>query len=145
MKKLLLLIVLILLIAVYILGYWPQHQQVEQLQSDTAHLQQQLATAQDAAKMCQLENEMLDLLDQTKAQNYGNAQKLAGQFFNDLQAEIARVPNASYNQDLRNLLATRDAVVAGLARTDASTVTSLQQGMSQIRQIAQQLASQAAR
>jgi hypothetical protein len=144
MKKLLLLIVLILLIAVYIAGYWPQHQQVEQLQHNAGQLQQQLSTAQSAARLCQLENESLDLLDQAKAQNYGDAQKLAGKFFNDLQAEVSRSPNAPYTQTLLSILASRDAVVASLARADASTVTILQQNMDQIRQIAQQLASQAA-
>lgn len=143
MKKVILIIVLILLAAVFVAGYWPQHQQVMQLQQDNAHLQQQLALAQSAARMSQLENEALDLVDQTKAQNYGDAQKLAGKFFNNLQAEVMRDAHASYTPTLQSILSNRDAVVAGLARADASTVGTLQQNMDQIRQIAQQLASQA--
>lgn len=144
MKKVLFLIVLILFIGFYIAGYWPQHEQVTQLQHDNAYLHQQVSAAQSAAYMCQLENEMLNLLDQAKAQNYGNAQKLAGQFFNDLQKEISRVPNAPYTPTLQNIQSNRDAVIASLARADASTVATLQQDMNQLVQITQQLTSQVA-
>jgi hypothetical protein len=139
MKKALLIIVIILLLAAYVGGYWPQHQQVRQLETSVSQLQGQLNTAEGAVKVCHLENEMLTLIDQTQAQNYGEAQRISGQFFNDLQTEIGRVPNASYTPQLQTMLGRRDAVVAGLARADSSTITTLRQSLNELRQIADQL------
>jgi hypothetical protein len=143
MKKFLLVGTLILLVAAYVAGYWPQHQQLSVAEQKMAQAQQQLASAQAIARICSLENDLLALLGQTESQNYGEASNLSKAFFDNLRREVDRDQNASYRQDLENILSGRDAVTAGLARADSSTASMLRQDLAQMQQLLQKLASQA--
>lgn len=136
MKKLLL--VVILLAIAYVGGYWPEHQHVQQTERQLADVHEQLVQAQDAVRISHMENELLTIIDQAQAQNYGDAQKTNSQFFDDLNAETNAAPNAPYIGALKGILARRDAVVSGLARTDAGTINILRQSLNELRQIAQQ-------
>lgn len=136
MKKLLLII--ILLGIAYVGGYWPEHQHVQQTERQLADVHGQLLQAQDAVRISHMENELLTVIDQTQAQNYGDAQKSNTQFFDDLNAETNAVPSAPYIGALKGILARRDAVVSGLARTDAGTINLLRQSLTELRQVAQQ-------
>ena len=143
MKRFLLVAILILLGAAFVAGYWPEHEKLIAAQDNAAQVQQQLATTQAVARICKLENELLQLMGQTENQNYGEARNLSKTFFDDLRQEADRDQNASYKQDLENILAGRDAVTAGLARADASTAATLRQYLTQMQQLLQKLTSQA--
>jgi predicted transcriptional regulator len=143
MKKFLLVATLILLGAAYVAGYWPEHEKLIAAQESAAQVQQQLATAQAVARICKLENDLLALIGQTENQNYGEARNLSKAFFDNLRQEVDRDQNATYKQDLENILSGRDAVTAGLARADASTAATLRQYLAQMQQLLQKLASQA--
>lgn len=143
MIKKLLILFLVLLAAAYVAGYWPQHQQLHAAQQNAAQAQQQLATTQEVARICKLENELLALLGQAENQNYGDARNLSNAFFEDLRKEADRDPNAPYKADLENILGQRDAITAGLTKADPSTTNSLKQALTQMEQLVGKLSSQA--
>ncbi len=143
MKKFLWITILILLAVAYIGGYWPEHQKLRAAEQAAAEAQQETVRAQAIARLCKLENDLLALIGQTENQNYGEARDLSRVFFDNLRKEIDRDQNASYKQDLENMLATRDAVTAGLAQADAATAAALRQNLAQLQQLLQKLASQA--
>jgi len=129
MKKALIFIVL--LAAAYLAGYWPQR-----------GLRDQLATEKSVIQACHLEGELMNMLDQIQSQNYGTAQQIAGQFFNDLHNQINDPANAPYRQDLQTILDRRDAVISALAKADGSIAGTLRQDLAQVHQIQERLASQ---
>ncbi|HUK24054.1 MAG TPA: hypothetical protein VLV49_05700 [Terriglobales bacterium] len=143
MKRILLILVVILLGAVFLAGYWPQHKLLLAAQDSNAQIQQQLTNVQAVARVCRLENNLLALLGQTESQNYGEARNLSNAFFDSVRQEADRPQNAAFKSDLENILSQRDPVTAGLARTDATTVTTLRQILSQLQQLMQKLAGQA--
>jgi hypothetical protein len=129
MKKALFFIVL--LIAAYLAGYWPQR-----------GLKDDLAAAKSVVHAGRLQNELMDILDQIQSQNYGTAQQIAGQFFNDLHNQINDPANAPYRQNLQAILDRRDAVISALAKADGSIASTLRQDLAQVHQIQEKLASQ---
>lgn len=142
MKKLALILGLVLLIAAYVGGYWPQRQKLQEAEKNNAQASQQLAAAQTVVHVTRLENDLVSLVDQTQNQNYGEAQKLSSRFFDDLRAELDRSPNASYRQTLETIFARRDTVISGLTRADAATIGPLRQSLNEIRQLSENLVSQ---
>jgi hypothetical protein len=129
MKKALFFIVL--LVAAYLIGYWPQR-----------GMKDQLATAKAVVQVCRLQDELMNMLDQVQSQNYGTAQQIAGQFFNDLHNQINDPAYAPYRQNLQTILDRRDAVISALAKADNSIAGSLKQDLGQIRQMQEKLSSQ---
>jgi hypothetical protein len=143
MKKFLVIAILVLLGAAYLAGYWPQHKQLRAAEQSSAQAQEQLASVQAVARVCRLENDLLALIGQTENQNYGEARNLSNVFFDDVRKEADRPQNAAFKSDLEAVLAQRDAITAGLARTDSATTTTLRQVLVQMQQLMQKLASQA--
>ena len=129
MKKFLLVIVLIG--AAYVAGYWPQR-----------GLREQLASAKSTIQVGKLHNQLMDMLDQIQNKNFGTAQQIAGQFFNDLHNLMNDPEFASYRQNLQPIADSHDAVIAALAKADGSISGNLWQDVAQIRQIEEKLAGQ---
>ena len=129
MKKALFFI--LLLVAAYLAGYWPQR-----------GLKDHVAAAKSVVHASRLQNELMDILDQVQSQNYGTAQQIAGQFFNDLHSQIDDPANAPYRQNLQAILDRRDAVISALAKADSSVAGTLRQDLAQVHQIQEKLASQ---
>src|SRR3954470_21585245 len=105
MRKIMLLVIILLVIWAFLLGYWPQHKQAQALEQDSAQLKDRLASAEAVGRVARLENELLVLIEQTEGQNYGEAQKLANSFFDDLRKEIDRNKGAAYIPKLEAILA----------------------------------------
>lgn len=143
MKKVLAMVALVLLGAAYLGGYWPQHQQLRAAQDNAAQAQQQLASVQVVARICRLENNLLNLLGQTENQNYGDARSLSQAFFDNLRHEADRDQNTPFKADLEGILAQRDAITAGLTKADPATATALRQILAQMQQLMEKAAGQA--
>jgi hypothetical protein len=135
MRKIMLLVIILLVIWAFLLGYWPQHKQAQALEQDSAQLKDRLASAEAVGRVARLENELLVLIEQTEGQNYGEAQKLSNFFFDDLRKEIDRNKGAAYTPKLEAILARRDAITAGLARAEAPTVGALKQSLTEMREL----------
>lgn len=140
LRKILLLLGLICILVAYFLGYWPQHQQLEQARQQNAALQQQLGHAQAVGRLAGLQNQLLDLIEQIEKQNYGQAQTLSSKFFDDVGKEIDRDKTASYVPALEAIHGRRDAITSGLAKADANTVTSVRQSLVELKQVVTGLA-----
>jgi hypothetical protein len=134
-KKILFLVILLLVLVSYFLGYWPQHQQVETLQQENTKLRQQLSRAEAVGRLAGLQNELLDLLGEIEKQNYGEAQRLSSKFFDDVRKEADRDKTAPYLAALETILARRDAVTMGLTKGEAATATPLRQTLTELKQI----------
>jgi hypothetical protein len=135
LRKIRLLVWVFLVVFAFGVGYWPQHQELASLQQENAQMQKQLASAQAAGQVARLENELLVLIEQTEGQNYGEAQKLSNIYFDDVRKQIDRDKGAAYVPKLEAILGRRDGVTAGLARADASTVTTLRQTLTEMREL----------
>jgi hypothetical protein len=84
----------------------------------------------------------MDVLDQIQNKNFGTAQQIAGQFFNDLHNQMDDPALAPYRSNLQPIADSHDAVIAALAKGDGSISGNLWQDVGQIRQIEEKLASQ---
>ena len=122
-----LLIVVLLVGAAYVGGYWPEHQQRATLERETLTLRTQLAEAQARVRLGGLLGQLLVLMEAAGARNYGQAQDLSSRFFEDLRAESARVPDASTRAVLEGILRARDSVTASLTRSDPAVLDQLRQ------------------
>jgi len=122
-----LLIVVLLVGAAYVGGYWPEHQQRVTVERDAQALKGQLAEAQARVRMGGLLGQLLALMDAAAARNYGQAQDLSSRFFEDLRAESARVPDARTRAVLEGILRARDSVTASLTRSDPAVLDQLRQ------------------
>jgi hypothetical protein len=143
MNRFVIILGVVLIAAAYIGGYWPEHRRLEAAQQSETRATQSLAGVQTVGRICVLENDAMALIDQTTNQNYGNARNLSNNFFDAVRRQADLEPNSPYKGDLENILGQRDAVTAGLARADASTVTTLKQILAQLQQIMQKASSQA--
>ena len=130
MKKIVALV--LVLLVVYLLGYWPERQKRKAAESNLAQLR-------TLASLCRLQGELLTVIDDAENKNYGNAQSNSGVFFDDIRAQIDKSPSAPYRPSLETILARRDAITAGLSRTDPSALVPLRQSLNEIRQISQKL------
>jgi type II secretory pathway pseudopilin PulG len=141
MKKILFLVVIVLIAAAYLAGYWPQHQRLVSLETRVRQANQQLAQAQSVARLCSLQNRLLGLIAQTESGNYGDAQKASTEFFDQVRAETMRNNKAGYTPALEAILGTRDTVTAGLARKDPTTLDVLRQALTRLHQVIEQQTS----
>jgi hypothetical protein len=135
MRKIRLLLWVLLVVFAFFVGYWPQRQEMAALKQEREQMQKQLVSAEETAQVARLENELLVLIEQTESQNYGEGQKLSNAFFDDLRKQIDHDKSAAYVQKLETILARRDAVTAGLAKADPSTVTTLRQSLGEMREL----------
>lgn len=122
-----LLIVVLLVGAAYVGGYWPEHQQRVTLERETQAIKAQLSEAQARVRLGGLLGQLLALVDAAAARNYGQAQELSSRFFEDLRAESARVPDARTRAVLEGILRARDSVTASLTRSDPAVLDELRQ------------------
>ena len=135
MRKIVLLVIVVLVIWAFLLGYWPLHKQVQAVEQENVQLKQDLSASQALGRIARLQNQLLVLIEQTEGQNYGEAQKFSNSFFDDLRKEIDRDKGAPYVPKLEAILARRDAITAGLARAEAPTIGALRQSLTELREL----------
>jgi hypothetical protein len=135
MRKIMLLVIVVLVIWAFLLGYWPQRKQAQALEQENIQIKNQLASADALGRIARLENELLVLIEQTEGQNYGEAQKLSNSFFDEVRKEIDRDKGAPNVSKLEAILARRDAITAGLARAEAPTIGALRQSLTEMREL----------
>jgi len=135
MRKMMLLVVVVLVIWAFLLGYWPQKKQAQAIEQENAQLKLELSRSQALGRIARLQNQLLVLIEQTEAQNYGEAQKLSNSFFDDVRKEIDRDKSAPYAAKLEAILGRRDGVTAGLAKAEAPTIGALRQSLTEMREL----------
>jgi hypothetical protein len=131
------LLVIVLIGVSLIAGYWPEHQRLTALDRQVSELRQQLERSQANVRVCKLENQLLAVIEQTGAKNFGTAQDLSNKFFDSVGNELMQADDADTKNLLQQVLSTRDLVTAGLARGEADTLQNLEVSQSRFRQFFQ--------
>jgi len=129
--------VIVLIGVSLIAGYWPEHQRLTALDRQVSELRQQLERSQANVRVCKLENQLLAVIEQTGAKNFGTAQDLSNKFFDSVGNELMQADDADTKNLLQQVLSTRDLVTAGLARGEADTLQNLEVSQSRFRQFFQ--------
>jgi hypothetical protein len=122
----------VLLLAAFLVGYWPQHRQAATLETEVSTLRDRVADLEARNRAAALLGDLLNLRDTVARRDYGQAQQLSSAFFDHVRAEAAStVP--SLKAGLASMLNSRDAVTSALARGDERVTEQLQQIELQLR------------
>lgn len=113
---------LVLLLAAYTAGYWPERQRRVVLEQDVAVLRPQLAEAAARLRTARLLGDLLNLRDATAAMNYGQAQTLSSRLFDGVRDEAGRSPLPEVRAALNVIRQDRDVITAALARGDGAAL-----------------------
>ncbi len=125
MKRALFAVVVVLIAAAYLAGFWPQHQRLTEADNEVQALQQKLAAAEARLRVGDLLGQLLRLSDAVMAHNYGQATTLSSDYFDRVREEVPRAGRPEVTQALQRILQTRDQVTSALARTDPSVASTL--------------------
>ena len=125
MRRLVVIIGLLLIVAAYVFGFWPQYQDARQARMELQSVNGQMHQAQARLALCVLQQRLLALIQQASAKNYGDAATLSTQFFNQVSEESRRQTDPGVKAKLSSILKQRDAVTSDLAKADPASVTLL--------------------
>src|SRR5688572_27230892 len=87
-------LVVVLLAAAYVAGFWPQRERVGALQAENVALQQRLEAAENRVRAAALLGELLTFKEVVQDMNYGQARGLSSPFFEKAAAEATRTTDA---------------------------------------------------
>ena len=110
---------IVLLIAVFLVSFFPQFLKARRLESELRAARQQYAVAQlrDVIGLAYL---------QASQKNYGLAAETTARFFNRTRELANQMPDANSRKALEDLLIPRDKITAELAKGDAGALNDLQ-------------------
>ena len=116
MKRLGYLAFVLIVVLAFVAGYWPQHEKLLQTQEEIAKTSAKLSKAESTVRLCQLQGQLVTLIQETNNKNYADASGLSTEFFNGLRQEIDNTPPSGLKSSLQSALNQRDPVTAALAR-----------------------------
>jgi hypothetical protein len=128
-----LLMVVVLIAAAYVAGFWPQRQRISAAQAENATLQQRVEAAEARVRAGVLLGELLTLREVAQEMNYGQARTLSSPFFEHVRAEAGRTTDTGVKQALESILAVRDTVTVALTQGDASALGHLREAERRLR------------
>jgi len=111
---------LLVLVSVFLLGYWPQSRARGRAEAAAQTLRQQLDTAEARLRVAALLGQVLTLQEVVARRNYGQAQELSSKFFDTVRQESMSISDSSLRDALTEVLARRDGVTSALATSDPS-------------------------
>lgn len=130
----LLLVVVALVAAAYVAGFWPQRERVGVLQAENVTLQQRVEAAESRVRAGLLLGELLTLKEAVQEMNYGQARGLSSPFFEHVAAEAGRTTDPGLKPALASILALRDPVTVTLTQGDAAALGHLRESERRLRQ-----------
>ena len=113
-------VVVAVVIAAFLAGYWPEHRRGTSLQTENDALRARVVSLEDRARLSMIHAKALDAIDAVVAMNYGQAQELSSALFDDIRSELTRTTESQYREALQEALNRRDAITAALATGNAS-------------------------
>lgn len=102
-------------------GFWWEHNRTNSVRGKLQADEAQLATDQQTISLCQLQQQLFSLVDDTANKNYGDAATLSTKFFNSLSADVPNATEPQVKSVLQSILAQRDQVTADLAKGDPAS------------------------
>ena len=133
MKKSLVALVLVALVAAFFLGYWPANRARSAAESALAASQASLERAEARNRLYGLQSTVVDLLATVEARNFGDALRKASAFFDAVRTESTRPDQSQARGALESILAERDATIGALTQSDPATAVMLHGVMSRLR------------
>lgn len=122
MKKIGALILVLVIVAAYLIGWWPEHQRRLDLAQQVETMRAQMAAADTNLRLCALQDRLLAVLDLIEAQNFGAAQSAASEFFDAVRAETQQ---ANHDPVLDDMLAQRDSITIALTQSNPAGLSAL--------------------
>jgi hypothetical protein len=117
---------LVLLLVGFLGGFIPQYLKMRRARSETTSVRQQLSSCELAIRLSELrDTASLTYLEATK-KNYGIAGQYAARLFNESNQLAGHITDVALRKSIDELLQSRDAITAGLAKGDPSIVPELQ-------------------
>lgn len=102
-------------------GFWWGHNRTNSVRSRLQAADAQLTIDQHTISLCQLQQQLLSLADDTANKNYGDAAALSTKFFNNLSAEAPNATDPQVKSAMQSILAQRDQVIGDLAKGDPAS------------------------
>jgi len=112
------LIVLVLMGLSFGGGFWWEYSRTNSVRGRLQATEAQLTTDQYQISLCQLQQQLLTLVDDTANRNYGDAATVSTKFFNNLNAVESKATEPQMKSLLQSILSQRDTVTADLAKAD---------------------------
>lgn len=128
-------VVVLLVLAAFVAGYWPQHQRGVSLQTDNDAMRERIEILENRARLSVIHTRALDAIDAVAAMNYGEAQQLSSSLFDEIRAELSRTTAPPYREALQGGLNRRDTITSALATGDAAALEPLRELEKQIREV----------
>jgi hypothetical protein len=128
-------VVVLLVLAAFVAGYWPQHQRGVSLQTDNDAMRERIEILENRARLSVIHTRALDAIDAVAAMNYGEAQQLSSSLFDEIRAELNRTTAPPYPEALQGGLNRRDTITSALATGDAAALEPLRELEKQIREV----------
>jgi hypothetical protein len=116
----------VLIVAAFLLGFVPQYQKANGLESRLAAGAQELNTARSQAQMREIGLLIGRVYLDVNQKNYGTASQSATRFFDQARAAAGQETDANRKTFLQTALNSRDAVIAGLAKGDPAILGPVQ-------------------
>lgn len=129
-----LLIVVVLIAAAYVAGFWPQRERVSALQAENVTLQQRVEAAESRVRAGVLLGELLAMKEVVQEMNYGQARGMSSPFFEHVRAEAGRTGDAGLKQALESINVLRDPVTVALTQGDGTALAHLRESERRLRQ-----------
>lgn len=126
MKRAASILAIVLIVAAYVWGFWPQYRKAQAARAQLAAVSAALSHAQEQVRLCRLQNDLQAVIRQTAEKNYGTASQLSSGFFSAVVAELPRQSDPNVDAALQSVLQQRDAVTAALAKGDPNSLSLLQ-------------------
>ena len=115
------------LLAVFLLGFIPQFREARQRASELEAARKELATLRIESEASQLRDLAALMYMEVNRKNFGVASDHARAFFEMAGSLAGCTGEPALQEKLRNLLALRDQVTAGLASADAGVAALVQE------------------
>lgn len=117
----------VLVIAGVFIGFAPTYSKLIAAHHEIDSLSQQLGVSKRAEAMNGFRNRAALLYTEATRSNFTVALDMASKYFTDLRAYTDQTTDSTLKQELGNVLTSRDAVIAGLAKADPAISVQIQE------------------
>ncbi|MEO8025256.1 MAG: hypothetical protein ABI823_02220 [Bryobacteraceae bacterium] len=116
----------VLFVVGFLGGFVPQYSKASKADGEVQDLKQQLDASRRASAIHSFQNRMGLLYVEAARSNFSVASERASKDFTDLRSFENQTSDANLKSALEDILNSRDAVIAGLAKADPAVAASIQ-------------------
>lgn len=122
------------LIVGFLVGFIPQFARSHRLQQNVSAMAGQLDTCRSADQLSQLRSTGTLMYLEATQKNYGTSEDYANRFFDQAQRLANGTHDEALSNLLRQLLTSRDPIIAGLAKGDDGVLPAMQNILARLEQ-----------